>query len=363
MAIYRVEIKDFLVFKGEFSADFCSGVNVFIGANGTGKTTLLKALYAATDNIKNYASSYFDGIEDIGRFISTITSQSTADFDQMESHDHNYLPIKVFLVRSTEWQKIENEFYSNISDIASHSEKGIALNAEYLSNPIAFNVTQKSVLIPATEMLSHSNGLLPLIYERKMPFDQTEIDILVKGQFPETRNITPNAMRVLDSIKNIIGGEVLYENDTFYILSDRGKIPFPLEASGYRKFGLLWKLLRNGFLESGTVLFWDEPENSLNPELIPTLVDILLELQRGGVQIFLATHSEILASYFDAIKNKEDKVMFYSLYKDGRQIKHDSSDRFDLLAPNKLTEATADLYEKEVERGLGDDGYRSIPAL
>jgi hypothetical protein len=55
--------------------------------------------------------------------------------------------------------------------------------------------------------------------------------------------------------------------------------------------------------------------------------------------------------------------MFYSLYKDDRQIKHDSSDRFDLLVPNKLTEATADLYEKEVERGLGDDGKRSIPAL
>ncbi|MDR1135793.1 MAG: ATP-binding protein [Clostridiales Family XIII bacterium] len=45
MAINRVEIKDFLVFKGEFTMDFCPGVNVFIGSNGTGKTTLLKTLY------------------------------------------------------------------------------------------------------------------------------------------------------------------------------------------------------------------------------------------------------------------------------------------------------------------------------
>jgi ABC-type multidrug transport system ATPase subunit len=37
------------VFKGEFAADFCTGVNVFIGGNGTGKTTLLKEMY---DNIK-----------------------------------------------------------------------------------------------------------------------------------------------------------------------------------------------------------------------------------------------------------------------------------------------------------------------
>jgi len=41
MAIDRVEIQDFLVFKGEFSATFCPGVNVLIGDNGTGKTTLM----------------------------------------------------------------------------------------------------------------------------------------------------------------------------------------------------------------------------------------------------------------------------------------------------------------------------------
>jgi ABC-type cobalamin/Fe3+-siderophores transport system ATPase subunit len=45
MAINRVEIKDYLVFKGVFTADFCPGVNVLIGGNGTGKTTLIKCLY------------------------------------------------------------------------------------------------------------------------------------------------------------------------------------------------------------------------------------------------------------------------------------------------------------------------------
>jgi predicted ATPase len=103
-------------------------------------------------------------------------------------------------------------------------------------------------------------------------------------------------------------------------------------------------------------LFWDEPENSLNPELIPVLVDILLELTRNGIQLFLATHSEILASYFSVNRQKGDSVMFYSLYKDESGIiKADRSDRFDLLDPNYLTAEPVKLYEKELEKGLGND--------
>ncbi len=48
MAIDRILLKDFLMFTGqEFEASFIDGVNVFIGANATGKSTLLKCIYAA----------------------------------------------------------------------------------------------------------------------------------------------------------------------------------------------------------------------------------------------------------------------------------------------------------------------------
>jgi AAA15 family ATPase/GTPase len=213
-------------------------------------------------------------------------------------------------------------------------------------------------MIPVTEMLSHSKGLLSLYNQLMLPFEQTEIDILVKAQSPETREITQNAQKTLEMIKPIIGGEVIYENDTFYTLKENGeKVPFSLEASGYRKFGLLWKILRNGFLEKGAVLFWDEPENSLNPELIPKLVDILLELSRNGVQIFIATHSELLANEFSISSKDDDSVKFFSLYKgeDGA-IKADTDRRFDLLEPNKLTQASVAQYEREIERGLGGNG-------
>jgi AAA15 family ATPase/GTPase len=355
---HSVEIKDFLVFKGEFVCDFCPGVNVLIGANATGKTTLLKCLYGATDTIRYKTSRYFDspGFADSkdDTHIGVIYGMTHEKFNESKSMN-NYPPVTVLMSQSEEWSKIDSDFYSKIDEIASHSEKGKRLNEEYMSDPLTFNINKKSVMIPATEMLSHSRGLLALYYERKMPFDQTQIDILAKAQFPETREIKPNAAKTLEKIKTIIGGGVIYENDIFYTQKENGeKVSFSLEASGYKKFGLLWKLLRNGLLEKGSILLWDEPENSLNPELIPQLVDVLLELQRGGVQIFVATHSEILARYFDANRKNGDSVMFFSLHKDGEQIRANKSERFDLVEPNKLTDARVAVYHKELEKGLGD---------
>jgi AAA15 family ATPase/GTPase len=200
-------------------------------------------------------------------------------------------------------------------------------------------------------MLQHSKGFLALERERQIPFDKTQIDILSKAELGETHKITPNASKLLDIIKTVIMGEVIYENDTFFIVKDDGqKVPFSLEASGFQKFGLLWRLLRNGLLEDGSVLFWDEPEASINPELMSVLVNILLKLQQGGVQIFLATHSDILASYFDVKREDNDNVMFYSLYKDGVQIKADKNEKFALLTPNNLTAEQINLYKEEVKK-------------
>ncbi len=41
------EIKDRDKFSNGFHLDFCNGINVLIGENGVGKTTILKMIYAA----------------------------------------------------------------------------------------------------------------------------------------------------------------------------------------------------------------------------------------------------------------------------------------------------------------------------
>ena len=61
-----------------------------------------------------------------------------------------------------------------------------------------------SVFIPTTEMLSHSKGFLALYEKYNMPFDGTQVDIIVNASLPETRKIPKSMNGVLKKISNHI---------------------------------------------------------------------------------------------------------------------------------------------------------------
>jgi len=327
MAITTIEIEKFLVFYDKFLTDFCKGVNIFIGANGSGKTTLMKIMYAAC----NYSSMVFDN-----------------DKRNLINHyfDTNSL-VSDFLDNG----KMIINFDSSEKDKSSNYVK---IYSKIIQSETSNNFTASAIYIPPEDMLSHSKGFLALTNERKMPFDQTQVDILSKAAIPETNKITPNAEKVIEKIKNIIGGDVVYENDTFFIIKESGeKVSFSFEASGFRKFGLLLKLLRNGLLENNAILFWDEPENSLNPEILPDLVNILLELQKNGVQIFIATHSYALARWFELNATKENTLKFFNMRRTKNNIKYNAADTYSKLEQSVLEDADEKLFNAVVKKGMG----------
>ena len=275
-----------------FELDFCDGINILIGENGVGKTSILKMLYAATQwSVEK---------TDQGKTKQLIQffSNNLSDMDLIRNQDRK-----------------EDYAFFEVSD-GKHKfnysipHKGILNFDEWLGLNIS------SVYIPAGEMLSHSKGFLALNSKYKLPFDGTQIDIIVNASLPEARKVPKYMEKVLSLISDAIDGEVMQEDDVFYVIKRDGrKIDFSLEAEGLRKLGLLWKLIRNGLLESGSILLWDEPESNLNPQLFPLVAEILLELERNGVQIFVATHSYNLAKYFELRRTDVAQVMYHSLYK------------------------------------------------
>jgi ABC-type lipoprotein export system ATPase subunit len=156
-------------------------------------------------------------------------------------------------------------------------------------------------------------------------------------------------------LQSINKGKVAVENERFYLKSgNQAKMEFNLVAEGMRKIALLWQLIKNGTLERGSVLFWDEPEANINPKYIPVLADILLELQREGVQIFIATHDYFLAKYIETRKKENDIVTYLSLYlrEDTKQIAVEQNDSFAALEHNTILETFMELYHEEVRKAM-----------
>lgn len=327
-----------------FQLRFCDGINVIIGENGVGKTTLLKLIYIAAQASGTIGNGKAHSIL---RFFSG----NLETLDLLRSGNSQ----SYFKVSDGEYVFNANLSLKEMSDY----DKWYGLNIQ-------------SVFIPTTEMLSHSKGFLALDQKYKLPFDGTQVDIIVNASLPETREVSPYMGKILEKISKVIDGTIVLEDDTFYVLkSDGRKVDFSLEAEGLRKLGLLWKLIRNGLLEEGTILLWDEPEANLNPELFPLVVEILLQLEEAGIQIFVATHSYNLAKYFEVRRTREEQVLYHNLYHASSKVASEyelvtknseektavyskSAYYLSQIGRNKIITADEQLLDEALKKGVAD---------
>ena len=210
--------------------------------------------------------------------------------------------------------------------------------------------------IPAKEMLSHSYQLSAASSVGNVRFDDTYIDIINAAKVDISMGKNPDIRKkLLNKIEKMTKGSTKYEpeKDEFYLRQGNAYMEFNLVAEGMKKAGLLWLLVKNATLEKGSILFWDEPEANLNPTNIPIIAEILLDLQKSGVQIFIATHDYVLAKYLDIFskkRNEADRVHYYSFYKDEEadNILCEQESDFTLLKNNSIIKSMVEVYKAEV---------------
>jgi predicted ATPase len=340
MTINRIKLRDFLVFKGELTIDLCQGINVFIGGNGTGKTTLLRAMYAVQEHAGrlkniNHIADYLRGpcsLEGLADILNSI-----GRFLLFHSEDRFY-----GYVRTEELQQVVSDW-----TVTKGAEEG---SITFIDVGGTTEDEFKSVYVPEKDLLSHSKKLPESVEYGGLEFTRCEIDLIKKARVAASKPSQP----LYEKICALIKGEPQNDGQSFFMKRPNIEtpIPFSMEASGHKKFGLLATLIRNEQIKNGTVLFWDEPENSLNPEIVPAFVEILLNLSRNGVQIFIATHDYNFARYFDVRKDKTVPVVFHNLTKVNEQIDCNSSPEYLKLPHNLLEKASADLFKAVVSDAM-----------
>ena len=208
-----------------------------------------------------------------------------------------------------------------------------------------------SVFIPAKEILSNAWNLDAAVKMGNVEFDDSYLDIIVAAKIDISRGVdSASRKKYLDILQKISNGKVALQDDRFYLkLGTQAKLEFNLVAEGLRKIALLWQLIKNGTLEKGSVLFWDEPEANINPKYIPVLAELLIMLESEGVQIFVSTHDYFLSKYIEIKRTEDSNIQYISLYKDETgKIQCETASEFELLEHNTIMDTFRKLYREEI---------------
>ncbi len=340
-AITQLQLTNFTKFS-ELTIHFSPRVNVIIGKNGTGKTQLLKAAYAACSGRSGIKSDAEIDLDDLG---NALTGRLLKIFMPLENKLGNLRRRgsgssgnAQLQARFSSDQQVRFSFHSNSKSVVLHDHAAYAA-------PLP-----SSVFIPTKEVLSIMEGMPSLYKKFELSFDQTYADIFGWLELPPARSeqIVGRTRWAMEEIEKTIGGQFIFHGGgrvTFKAGSDE----FSANdiAEGFRKAGMLYRLLETTAIQPGISgpVFWDEPETNLNPKLLQLLVSILLEMSRMDQQIIIATHDYVLLKWFDLLRQPNDSIRFHSLdiEESSGEVTVKSTDNYLELAPNPIADTFNDL--------------------
>lgn len=344
--ITHIKCDKFTAFES-LKLEFSPGLNVLIGENGTGKTHVLKMLYAVCDVSRTQTSLaekitrvFLPSGEQIGRLVKRRNASVTGWFEVTRRVEGLPKPLSIRL-------SLSNHTRESAKAIVSGAQK------QWFEHPIT------SAYIPVKDMMANAPGFRSLYNLRHIHFEEVYADIIDRAFLGALKG-PPGKERkkLLDILQNSMDGKVIIKNEEFFLKNQQGELEFTLLAEGIRKLCLLWVLIQNGTLINGSILIWDEPESNLNPKLMRTVVEILIALQRMGVQIFLTTHDYSILKEFDLQLAQEDQILFHSLYRnlDTQEIEASSTDNYLNISPNAIDDTFGSFVDREIEKSLGKLG-------
>ncbi len=350
MKVKSLKLSNFTVFE-EIDFDFCDGINLFLGANGTGKTHILKAIYsflkAGEEAAKrNIISEEFPGDVLNENFIDLFKPADSKLKHLIREKKNSKESI---IALSDEKKTYEFRIYDPKMNRAKHLT---------VTDTWDLPKTISCLFLPSGEGLAMYEGFTSSYEKRELSFDKTYYD-LAKSLSATPLKKTPGFMNdVMRDFEKILGGEVILKGNRFWLKTQDREIEAHLIAEGHRKLAMLLHLIYNGSLSHDTILFWDEPESHLNPKLIKKIADVVLTLAKQGLQIFLATHDYLLSSEIsleaEYHTNSKVPIKFFALSKESplAPVKVQIGDSLPEIKENPILEEFAAHYEREQELSI-----------
>jgi len=350
--IESVTLKDVTIFEA-FEWEGLSNVNLVIGENDTGKSNLLKMLYAVTKSLLEY---------------SRDPGENDWWGDQLaQKLKWTFLPPKLELGKIVRkgGDRLEVEcryrFHGRLEEVAfdfgPRTKKQIGNTSAFITDRQdgAAPDVPLSVFFPPKEVLTTRDAIIETRERLSIPgFDDTYYDLAKALRSPESYGeIDASLKGVLKELEGLFRGHIEEEDGELVYRRGREKYGIAQTAEGIKNVEALRLLIRSQHIQKGSVLFFDEPSANLHPELTLDFVELLFHLAQAGVQLFIATHSYVVLKQFELLARKHGETMplcVLSPAEDGVDARF--ADLSDRIPQNSIVDASVELFERDVSLEL-----------
>lgn len=293
---------------GEIDLACSAGINVILGSNDSGKTSLLKLLYATLRSADVYSREADSKPVSLKKLLAEKLQDTfqpgKKGLGELVMRPSNKEKMQVEMEFKNDRLKYEDRFFFTFGDsttttIVDGQDKIKAMPDEF-----------RAVFIPAKEVLTSLAAIRATRDNLRLSgFDDTYLDLIRSVVLPNVQgNIQKDLKNVNRDLENLFKGQIEQVTEGEFVFKRGGQeFSMPLTAEGIKKIGILSTLIRNRQLNSTSVLFMDEPETALHPHAVRELVKMLTQMSKAGIQIFLATHNYFVLKQI-YISSRKEKV-------------------------------------------------------
>lgn len=353
MKVLELNLSNFMLFQ-KLNLRFSDSINIIIGDNSTGKTALLKLLYAQQAVLPEYIRGTKEFLKE--EYERALVQKLTGVFKP----DKGSIGRLAYRKQGGSTASVSMKF-SDV-DLTSFSFTNMQSNHIDISafpNP-SVHSEFTPVYIPPKEIISSASSFRSLYERFEIGFDETYYDLATLLQWPLRRGAnTDNQNAIINSFADIMHGNVVRHDDKFYLKvkgqsKEKGNFEMGLVSEGYRKLSTLMYLVLSGGLSENSILFWDEPEANMNPKMIYPVAKAIMQLSKMGVQVFITTHSYFVQQAFNITANYPEPdsvpldIRFHSLYRTSEDsIGSESAKTLSGIQHNAIMEEFDELYDRE----------------
>lgn len=324
--------------------DNFSNVNLFIGENDTGKTTILKFLYSITYEFRSIFN--FDRTVNITNIKNYINNRLYDTNIKIVSMDTRHT-MDTLLLGTDKLSRLnlQNDLYIDFFAVLENTNKDVLNTDEDIK---FFEYYYKSLFIPAKEILSIMGAINYLKLQNiQSGFDDSYTDIIAEIFAP--KNNTKNTLQNILKNYNLYDGEVDIKKDTnefYYKKTDNSSYNINNTAEGIKKLGIFDILYKTNNIQKNSIIYIDEPENSLHPKMLREFMRFLVDLSKENIQIFMASHNSFVLNQLSNIAERENySINVYKFIKNNNKTIVEGA--FDLskdFPENSITDEAYDMF-------------------